>query len=282
MAHILMVSDIEPDYLEYFQRFLRITDENLAKQLIAEYAANEKEDRLHFEKHFEKLPPHHRGVYIQYIKDPEDDILVSGFLKETLPKYQVTPQNVERCIASFYSKSDNLFAMINALKLQLLMRVAIHDENSVDDDGRSRPFHRSAHSHCKWTVVIPFAFIAMDITLFVISLHFHCSNDGGWFEELPFWMWMVIGSVVHCAVVGGFLSTKNATDVEFCPLMTQYCSLCGALLLLPWAVIGSVLAAEAIAYGVNDKMCTGVALVWIVANCFVPFVALILRARGSV
>ncbi len=52
----------------------------------------------------ELLTPQRSGVYIQYVKDSDDNLLVDGFFRENM-RDRVLPPDVNRVIATYYSKS---------------------------------------------------------------------------------------------------------------------------------------------------------------------------------
>ena len=65
------------------------------------------------------LPPQSRAVYIQYVKDSDDNLLVDGYFRTNMLNRQLPP-GVNRIIAAYYLKTysaRNLHEKITALRM---------------------------------------------------------------------------------------------------------------------------------------------------------------------
>ena len=65
------------------------------------------------------LTPRAKGVYLQYVKDSDDNLLVDGYFRQNMPNH-LLPLQVNRIIASYYLKTysaRNLHKKITALRM---------------------------------------------------------------------------------------------------------------------------------------------------------------------
>ena len=53
------------------------------------------------------MSPKSQGVYTQYVKDSNDNLLVDGFFRQNMPN-QSLPSEINRIIAAYYLKSYSL------------------------------------------------------------------------------------------------------------------------------------------------------------------------------
>ena len=67
------------------------------------------------------LTPRAKGVYLQYVKDSNDNLLVDGYFRQNMPN-RLLPTEVNRVIAAYYLKSysiRNLKKKITSLRMTL-------------------------------------------------------------------------------------------------------------------------------------------------------------------
>ena len=65
------------------------------------------------------LTPRSKGVYLQYVKDSDDNLLVNGYFRQNMPNH-LLPEEVNRIIASYYLKTysaRNLHKKITTLRM---------------------------------------------------------------------------------------------------------------------------------------------------------------------
>ncbi len=74
------------------------------------------------------LTPRSKGVYIQYVKDSDDKLLVDGYFREHI-RNRVLPPDINRIIAAYYLKSYSIRSLherITRLGMVYLFHFAIH------------------------------------------------------------------------------------------------------------------------------------------------------------
>lgn len=71
------------------------------------------------------LTPTSKGVYTQYIKDYDDNLLVDGYFRENMPK-RVLPPEVNRIIAAYYLKTYSVQNLQNKLKPLPALRMKLY------------------------------------------------------------------------------------------------------------------------------------------------------------
>jgi len=226
------------------------------------------------------LTPRARGVYIQYAKDSDDNLLVDGYFRETMPN-RLPHLEVNRMIASYYLKRYSS----RYLEEQLTSLVQRRERERKERKERRRKercewmkrFMESslfaAKKMCPIILMVVF-FTAHDIAMFIINQEHECTleTQGGVSEYVSFGLglWMDIAAITHffivvlLAVCFSVMVMEDAIGDICLILLPLSCMLIALFIFLfAWIVIGYYLQGEIQEHGVNNEQCKHVLDAWL-------------------
>jgi len=208
-------------------------------------------------------------VYIQWIKDPEDKLLVDGYFRNTMSNQEL-PVDVNVAIAGYYLKSFSL-----GFFGERLPNILKHRMNDKERRNREK------REECKHMILYIFLGILVtsrDIAMLVINIQNECvlDTEGGRSEFFIGGLseWMYCASITHlCIICGivyiGILVKVFDRSIEYidhdCELATVSClSFLGWVFLVIWTFCGFGLHYEINDHGVNNQQCGDILLAWLI------------------
>ena len=244
------------------------------------------------------MTPKTKGVYMQYVKDSNDNLLIDGFFRENMPSGSLPP-DINRTIAAYYVKSYSLRKLMEKLK-PIRMRLCnmfrscnkIHITKNVSfvivtvriSEGNRKHREKKEQIHTdnmQKAMDAYILFLAMtikDIAMIVINALYECALDteDGESEFVNFKLiaWMYVASISH--ILQMLFFCLNVLGTAWGPNLSERISYeCGMIFglfnfvfLFAWTVVGFKLQQEIREKGVNHQQCGDVMLGWLILQMF--------------
>eukprot|EP01084_Bolivina_argentea_P160581 279619_1 len=236
------------------------------------------------------LTSSHKLVYNQWILDPNDVLLFSGYFRETMSRSHQLPSDIQQIMTSYYSKEyskKQIHGIIDSKILRL-------EQESRERREQLKWTHREQR-RTKWMdgeqivyilcVLFAISFIfGPDIIGLIIETNNDCTlalnNDvvGISVDE-----YLLIGCISHIILItisigGLWFVLYSAKEDNFWDDSIFYCcsmmACCVVLLFFSWSIVGFILYSDIDSSTSSNKQCADIVISWSVLTaieCLAPF-----------